>query len=87
MTVAIEIPDELERQLKAGWSNLPRRLLEAIALEAYRSGVFTSAEVGRLLGSESRWDTEAFLQQHGAFPDYTEDDLAQDVEVLRRAGI
>lgn len=87
MTVAIEIPDDLERQLNAGWSNPARRVLEAVALEAYRSGVFTSAEVGRLLGFESRWDTEAFLQQHGALLGYTEDDLARDVGTLRRAGI
>jgi predicted HTH domain antitoxin len=87
MTVAIEIPDDLERQLNTGWSDLPRRVLEAVALEAYRSGVFTSAEVGRLLGFESRWDTETFLQQHGACLDYTEDDLARDTAALRRAGI
>lgn len=87
MTVAVEIPDDLEQQLKAGWSDLPRRVLEAVALEAYRSGVLTSAEVGRLLGLQSRWDTEAFLQQHGASLDYTADDLTRDVEVLRSASI
>jgi hypothetical protein len=67
MTVAVDIPDDLERRLREGWPEVPRRVLEAVALEAYRSGALTGAEVQRLLRLESRWDLEAFLKQAGVF--------------------
>jgi hypothetical protein len=54
MTVAVEIPADLERRLRDGWTDVPRKVLEAVALEAYRSGALTGTEVQRLLGLESR---------------------------------
>jgi hypothetical protein len=63
MTVSIDIPDDLERRLRDGWADLPRRALEAVAIEAYRTQALTTAEVGRLLGFESRWEVEAFLSR------------------------
>lgn len=36
-----------------------------------------------MLGFTSRWQTEAFLRQAGAYLDYTEEDLLQDLESLR----
>jgi predicted HTH domain antitoxin len=86
MTVAVDIPDDLERRLRAGWADMPRKVLEAVALEAYRSGALTGAEVQRLLGLESRWDLEAFLKQAGVFLDYDQADLARDLEAFRHSG-
>lgn len=34
MTVAVDIPDDLERRLRDGWADMPRKVLEAVALEA-----------------------------------------------------
>ena len=79
MTVAVDIPDDLERRLKDRWQDVPRKVLEAVALEAYRSGALTGAEVQRLLNIESRWDLGAFL-------DYDENDLARDLEAFRLPG-
>jgi len=77
VAVAIEIPDDLERQLKASWSDLPR-VLEAVALEAYRSEALTPAQIGRLLGMASRWDVEEFLRSAGVPLHYDDADLARD---------
>jgi predicted HTH domain antitoxin len=85
MTVAVDIPDDLERRLREGWEDVPRKVLEAVALEAYRSGALTGAEVQRLLGLESRWDLEAFLKEAGVFLDYDEADLARDLEAFRQS--
>ena len=85
MTVAIEIPDDLERQLRASWSDLPRRVLEAVALEAYRSEVLTPAQIGRLLGMASRWEVEEFLRSAGASLHYDDADLARDRGALDAA--
>ena len=87
MTVAVDIPDDLERRLRDGWADMPRKVLEAVALEAYRSGALTGAEVQRLLGLESRWDLEAFLRQAGVCLDYDQADLARDLEAFRQSGM
>lgn len=84
MTVAVDIPDDLERRLREGWADMPRKVLEAVAAEAYRSEVLTGAEVQRLLGLKSRWDLEAFLRRAGVFLDYSEADLARDLEAFRQ---
>ena len=85
MTVGLEIPDEVEKRLRTRWGDLSRRALEAVAIEAYRSGVLTAAEVQQMLGFTSRWDVETFLRQADAYLEYGPDDLRRDLEELRRA--
>ena len=83
MTVAIEIPDDLERQLRASWSDLPRRVLEAVALEATAPSPDAST-IGRLLGMASRWMLR-FLRSAGASLHYDDTDLARDRGALDAA--
>lgn len=72
MKVAIALPKDLGHQLEVKWGNVPQRALEALALEAYRSGVFTEAELQRMLNLSSRWEVDAFLKRSQAYLDYTE---------------
>lgn len=83
MTISINVPDEIMHRLQASWDNLSRRALEALAVEAYRDTVLSAAEVGRLLGHNSRWETETFLHEKQAYLHYTEDDLTRDLEAIR----
>jgi hypothetical protein len=85
MNVALEIPDTVSDSLRSGWKDVPRRALEAIAAEAYRSGALTAHQVGQWLGHQSRWETEAFLKRVGAWLAYTEADLERDLAALRSA--
>lgn len=85
MSVTIELPEEIERQLETEWGNLPRRALEAVALEAYRSGALTLAQLRRILGFETRMEADAFLKQHGVYLEYSVEDLDRDRETLERA--
>ena len=85
MNVAIEIPDEIGRALAAHGCDLTRAVLEAVAVEAYRSGTITPAQVQQMLGLRSRWETESFLRRVEAYHDYTMDDLERDVAVIRNA--
>ncbi|GAC1400398.1 MAG: hypothetical protein NVSMB56_15480 [Pyrinomonadaceae bacterium] len=80
MSVIIEMPEEIEQQLKTEWDNLPRRALEALALEGYRSGAITPAQLRRMLDFETRMEADAFLKQHGVYLEYTETDLERDRE-------
>ena len=73
--------EDIGRQLESAWGDMPRRALEAIAVEGYRSGALTRAEVGRVLGL-SYWETEAFLKERQAYLSYSEADLEQDRAAL-----
>lgn len=85
MNVAIEIPDEIGQVLAAQAGGVTRAVLEAVAIEAYRSGTITSAQVQQMLGLNSRWVTESFLRRAEAYHDYTVADLEQDIAAIRDA--
>ena len=84
MNIAIDIPEDIARQLTEKWGSLSKGALEAIAIEGYRSGALSHAQVQRILGHTSRWETDAFLKKAEVYLDYTEADLEQDLEVSRR---
>ena len=85
MNVAVEIPDEVARQLQARSGEVSRAVLEAVAIQAYRDGLITPAQVQQMLGLGSRWETEALLRRAEAYHDYTMDDLERDLAALRSA--
>jgi Uncharacterised protein family (UPF0175) len=88
MQVTIELPDEIAGELAAmNGADLRQAVLEAVALEGYRSGELTHAQVGRLLGFEHPLDVEAFLKERGVSLDYTLEDLDQDRETHRSLGL
>lgn len=75
MNLAIEIPDDVANALAARIGGVPQAVLEAVAVSAYRSGATMPAQVQRMLGHLSRWETEAFLRHAEAHHDDTVDDL------------
>jgi hypothetical protein len=86
MDVTVQIPDDLARRLRASGDDLSRRALEGFALEEYKRGKITKAELRRLLGFETRYDLDGFLKEHGVFVKYTVDDLRREVHTLERLG-
>lgn len=85
MNVAIEIPDDVGRLLAGQAGDLSRAVLEAVAVEAYRSGAIIPAQVQQMLGLRSRWDTESLLRRAEAYHVYTMDDLERDIAAIRDA--
>ena len=83
MNVAVELPDDIAQQLETAWPDMPRRVLESVAVEGYRSGALTRGQVQRLL-QLSWWETEAFLNERKAYLPYDEEDLKQDQAALDR---
>ncbi|HWX31960.1 MAG TPA: hypothetical protein VNZ53_31570 [Steroidobacteraceae bacterium] len=53
MDVTIHIPDDLAIRLETA-GDLPRRILEALAVEEFRLGRLTQPELRRLLGFATR---------------------------------
>jgi len=85
MDVAIQIPDDIGQALAARSADLSRTVLEAVAIEGYRTGAITAAQVQTMLGLPSRWETEKFLRRAEAWLDYTMADLERDIAAIRDA--
>ena len=79
MTVTLEIPEELARQLGPEAARMSR---EALGLEAHRQGLWTEAELARFLGL-SRMALDRFLKDHGIDLAYTWDDLERERGIHR----
>jgi predicted HTH domain antitoxin len=85
VNVAIDIPDEIRQVLAPQASGVSRAVLEAVAVEAYRSGTITTAQMQQMLGLRSLWETDAFLGRAEAYHHYTMDDLERDIAAIRDA--
>jgi len=78
MTLTVNIPDDLAAELGAGFHNLGRAALEALAAEAYARDVLSLEQVRRLLELESRWEAQAVLSRLGAWPAQSAEDILED---------
>ncbi|MDQ2842267.1 MAG: UPF0175 family protein [Acidobacteriota bacterium] len=85
-TVTVSLPEDIASHLAAG-EDLSRVTLEALALEGYRAEKLSTAEVRRMLNFQSRWEVDAFLNQHGVEAEYSRADLERDRETHRQLGL
>ena len=76
MDVTVHLPSEMVAQFGA-MSDMPRRLIEAFAVENYRLGKLARHQVSQLLELDY-WQTEALLAKHDAKRPYTLGDLEVD---------
>jgi predicted HTH domain antitoxin len=85
MEVTLHIPDDVAKELAAAGGDVPRRALEALALEGYREHTLTVYQVSEMLGF-SRVETEDFLGQHQVpLSEFGEADLDRPCLKRRRA--
>jgi hypothetical protein len=87
MKVTIQLPEDISAALEAQWDNIPRRSLEAVAIEGYRTGGLTEAQVRRLLELDTRFQVHALLKEHHVPLRYTEADVEDDLAAHRELGI
>jgi predicted HTH domain antitoxin len=85
MEIAIHLPDDIVRVLP--WQDIPRHVLEHIALEGYQTGHLSEEQVRRLLGYSTRLEVHGFLKEHDVPLRYTLEDLEKDREAHRRLGL
>ena len=65
MTVTVTLPQKIEAQLRTKWGeNLPRKVLEALAVEGYLCGDLSLGEVAELLDLSVN-DADGFLKKRG----------------------
>jgi predicted HTH domain antitoxin len=81
MSVTISLPDEI---LSGDTRNLPRKILEQVALDGFRSGQLTTSQVRRILGLETRMQVHEFLAAHGVpWVDYDAEELERERNTLK----
>lgn len=89
MQIQIALPDDVACSLEAKWGSLERKLLEILALEAYREGSISVGKVRELLSMSTRLEVDAFLKGQGVDLHYDEADFEADRsfhEQLRQEG-
>jgi hypothetical protein len=84
MEVAIHLPEDVAAAVP--WDNIPRHILEKIALEGYAEGWLSEEQVRRLLGYDTRLEVHGFLAAHDVPLRYTLSHLEQDREAHRQLG-
>ena len=80
MDVTLHIPDDLANRFGG---NVSRRVLELLALDGYKNGHLTSAELRRLLGFHTPYQLDEFLAAHNLWADYSVDDFLREIEDLQ----
>jgi len=87
MEVIIHLPDDIAQRMQAKCGDVPRYVLERLALAWYQSGTLSEEQVRRLLGYDTRMEVHAFLKEHGVPLRYSLQDLEQDRAAHDRLGI
>ncbi len=87
MEVVIHLPDDIAQQVQAQWEDVPRHVLESLALAWYQSGELNEEQVRRLPGYSTRLRVHAFLKEHCVPLRYTLEDLEQDRAAHDRLGL
>ena len=87
MTVRVELPEDVSAALEKRWGDVPRRLLEAVAIEGYRNRDLTRSQVRRMLGFETGVQVDAFMKQAGVPFPYGVEDLEADATTQESLGI
>jgi predicted HTH domain antitoxin len=87
MEVTITLPEDILAALEGRWGDVSRRSLEAIAVEAYRSGALNEGQVRRVLQFDTRFQVHALLKAHHVPLRYTAADLESDLSAHRELGI
>ena len=87
MNLTVQISDDLARSLNAAGGDLSRRVVEALALEEYKSGRLTKPELRQALGFATGYELDGFLKKHQVWIEYDEEDLARERATLDRLSL
>lgn len=85
MDLTLRIPDAIAARL--GVADLPRRALEALAVEEYRAARLTRRELRQLLGFGIRAELDGFLKARGVDEAMTKAEFEHDRQDLDRLGV
>jgi len=85
MNFTLDISDSAAAVItKSAGPDPARALLEAYALEGYRTDRLSDYEVQQLLGFDYFEQVHGFLKEHGVYLHYSQEDLEHDMAEARR---
>jgi len=84
MEITINLPEDVVGIFSADGGNIEREVLEATALEGYRSGRLSQAQVRRMLNLATDMQVDAFLKEHEVYLEYNLNDIKRETEFLNR---
>lgn len=87
MEVSIHLPDDIAQRVQAQGEDVPRHVLESLALAWYQSGELNEEQLRRMLGYSIRIQVHVFLKEHGVPLRYSLQDMEQDRATHDRLGI
>ncbi len=84
MNITLEIPDTIAGALTSEGRDPARAVLEAFAIEGYRTDRLSEYEIQQLLGFEYVDELHGFLKEHNVPPHYSVEDFERDLAEVRR---
>ncbi len=80
MEITINLPEDIAGVFSANGENIEREVLEATALEGYRSGKLSQAQVRRMLNLDTDMQVDAFFKEHEVYLEYDLNDIKRETE-------
>lgn len=78
MAITIQIPDEIEQELRRQVPDLDASAREQFLISNYQAGRLSTADIAEVLGLDTRHEAQVWLAQRGVPVNYSLDDLEQD---------
>ncbi len=82
MEVTINLPEDVAKVFISNGENIEREVLEATALEGYRKGKLSQAQVRRMLGFQTDMQVDGFLKEHEIYLEYDLEDIKRETEFI-----
>jgi predicted HTH domain antitoxin len=83
ISLAVNLPLEVEERLRAESGDLPSAVRESFAINLFRRGILTHHELGQVLGLD-RFETDALLKRNDVTEySLTHQDIDADVTSLK----
>jgi Uncharacterised protein family (UPF0175) len=83
MEITVSIPDDIAKRLFAEGKDPARVVLEALALEGYRSDLLSEYQIKLLLGFDTRYEVHGFLKERAVPLNYGIEELEKDLIAAR----
>ena len=84
MAIIIELPAEIEEDLRHQDPALENHARNQFLVANYQAGKLSTGDIAVILGFQTRFQAEEWLAEHGACQNYSTEDLEADRKTLER---
>lgn len=78
MAITIQLPPEIEQELRRDTPNLDDHAREQFLIAHYQAGKLSTGDLAEILGFQTRQEAQVWLAEQGVPINYTLADLEQD---------